>query len=165
MLFRSDLKDLTSVRIDIERRCLELAIERGNLAWEGRILSAYHRLSKTKLKTDDARLLVNPDWTVVHDEFHDSLIAACNSKWLRKLREVMYVQAERYRRMAAPYVIERRDVDAEHKAIMEATLQRNSVLACELLTRHLETTTEIILTCGFLAANAVGEEWQDEVDA
>jgi DNA-binding GntR family transcriptional regulator len=160
-----DLKDLTNVRIEIENRCLELAIERGNLAWEGRILSAYHRLSKTKIGTDDPRRPVNPDWTIVHDEFHDSLIAACNSKWLRKLREVMYVQAERYRRMAAPYVIERRDVDAEHKAIMEATLQRNSVLACELLARHLETTAEIILTCGFLAANAVGEELQDEVDA
>jgi GntR family transcriptional regulator, carbon starvation induced regulator len=160
-----DLKDLTSVRIDIENRCLGLAIERGNLAWEGRILSAYHRLSKTRLDTGDARRPVNPDWTLVHDEFHDSLIAACNSKWLRKLREVMYVQAERYRRMAAPYVIERRDVDAEHKAIMDATLQRNSVLACQLLTRHLETTTEIILTCGFLAAHAGGEVHQDEVDA
>jgi len=155
-----DLKDLTSVRIDIENRCLDLAIRKGDLAWEGRILSSYHRLSKTKLETDRKQHTYNPDWTAVHDEFHDSLIAACGSRWLLKLRDIMYIQAERYRRMAAPYVVERRNVDAEHKAIMEATLDRNSTLARKLLARHLETTAEIVLKCGFLVGDPVDQQLQ-----
>jgi hypothetical protein len=57
-----DLKDLTSVRIDIENRCLDLAIKKGDLAWEGRILSSYHRLSKTKLESDSVQHTYNPVW-------------------------------------------------------------------------------------------------------
>ena len=159
-----DLRDLTSVRIDIENRCLDLAIKKGDLAWEGRILSSYHRLSKTKLESDSLQHTYNPGWTAVHDEFHDSLIVACGSRWLLKLRDIMYVQAERYRRMAAPFVVERRNVDAEHKAIMEATLDRNSALACKLLACHLETTAEIVLKCGFLAGDSASQRPQKKAD-
>ena len=76
----------------------------------------------------------------------------------------MYVQAERYRRMAAPFVVERRNADAEPKEIMEATLNRNSALACKLLARHLETTAEIVLKCGFLVGDSVHRQPQKRVD-
>ncbi|WP_050418965.1 GntR family transcriptional regulator [Bradyrhizobium tropiciagri] len=153
-----DLRDLTNARIYVECRCLELAINRGDLDWEGRVLSAYHRLSKTPIETDAPHLPFNLHWTVVHEEFHDSLISACDNNWLLKLKNMMHVQAERYRRMTAAYTLERRNVDAEHKAIMEAALNRNSALACELYARHLETTLNIILSGGFLAEDAAREE-------
>jgi DNA-binding GntR family transcriptional regulator len=145
-----DLRDLTNTRIEVEMRCLELAIARGDLNWEARILSAYHRLSKTKLESAETQGTVNATWTEVHAEFHDSLISACNSRWRLKLRDMMFLQAERYRRMSAPYALEHRDVDAEHKAIMEATLDRDAERACSLLGRHLEITLENVLKSGFL---------------
>ena len=147
-----DLTDLTEVRIELESRCLELAIERGDLAWEGRILSAYHLLSHTRLEAESGG--GNPDWTARHDEFHDSLISACQSRWRLRLRAMTYLQAERYRRMTRPQVLERRDVDAEHKAIMEATLQRNPRLACKLMERHLRTTRNLILGSSLFGADA-----------
>ena len=145
-----DLRDLTNIRIEAEVRCLELAIERGDLSWEGRILSAYHQLSRTGLKSAEDNDTINTTWTELHAEFHDSLISACGSAWRLKFRDMMFLQAERYRRMAAPYVFDHRDVDAEHKAIMEATLDRDAARACALLSRHFETTLEIVLKSGFL---------------
>jgi len=147
-----ELLDLTEVRIEVECRCLQLAIKHGDLAWEARILSLYHQLSKTRLESDNGRRTANPAWTALHYEFHNSLVSACRSRWRLKLREMMYVQAERYRRMTAPYVFEHRDVDAEHKAIVDATLDRNAPLACELIAQHLRTTAEIVLASGLLDA-------------
>jgi GntR family transcriptional regulator, carbon starvation induced regulator len=141
-----DLIDLTEVRIELECRCLELAVARGDLAWEGGILSAYHMLSHTPLEAEHGG--VNQVWTARHDDFHDSLISACASRWRLRLRGVTYLQAERYRRMTRPKMLESRDVDSEHKAIMEATLQRNARLACELMGRHLRTTMDLILGSG-----------------
>jgi GntR family transcriptional regulator, carbon starvation induced regulator len=160
-----DLRDLTKVRIEIETRCLELAIKQGDLKWEARILSAYHRLSKTKLESGDSNRTISPEWTELHIEFHDSLIAACNSPWRLKLRDMMFLQAERYRRMATPYVFEHRDVDAEHKAIMEATLARDSNLACELLARHFEITLAIVLKSEILSAMEPAQKSREPVEA
>lgn len=153
-----DLRDLTNVRIEVETRCLELSIAHGDLRWEGRILSAYHQLSRTKAESDETKGTVSTAWTELHAEFHDSLIAACNSPWRLKLREMMFLQAERYRRMAAPHAIEHRDVDAEHKAIMEAALGRDAQGARARLTRHLEMTLEIVLRSPFLQERRPGRE-------
>ena len=141
-----DLVDLTEARIELERRCLELAIEKGDILWEGRILSAYHLLSNTPIEAESGG--VNPIWTERHDAFHDSLISACQSKWRLRLRAVTYLQAERYRRMTHPKTLGRRDVDAEHKAIMEAVLGKKTRLASELMEQHLTTTMEFILASG-----------------
>lgn len=146
-----ELVDLTDVRIELENRCLALAIERGDVAWEARVMSAYHLLSHTSLEAASGG--VDPVWTARHDEFHDSLIAACGSTWRLRLRGLTYLQAERYRRMTRPQALERRNVDAEHKAIMEATLARNPRLACELMEHHLRTTMNLILGSGCLDAD------------
>jgi DNA-binding GntR family transcriptional regulator len=151
-----DLIDLTAVRIELESRCLELAIMRGDIVWESGVLSAYHLLSHTRLEAEQGG--VNPVWTARHDDFHDSLISACDSRWRLRLRGVTYLQAERYRRMTRPKMLERRDVDAEHRAIMEATLQRNAPLACELMGRHLRTTMDLILGSGLFDADAPAPE-------
>lgn len=148
-----DLRDLTEARIELECRCLELAIAKGDLAWEGQILSAYHLLSHTTLEADGGSGGPNPAWTARHDAFHDSLISACGSRWRLRLRGVTYLQAERYRRMTRPRMLERRNVDAEHQAIMDATLDRNPRLACDLMERHIKTTMELILGSGLFSAN------------
>ena len=68
-----------------------------------------------------------------------------------------YLQAERYRRMTRPQTLDRRNVEAEHKAIMEATLARNPQLACELMGRHLRTTMDLILGSGLFDADLPAE--------
>lgn len=142
----ADLIDLTAVRIEIETRCLRRAIMTGDLAWEGAIIAAWHQLSRTSLDVRRAgQTRVNPEWTRLHSAFHDSLIAACDSPWWLRLRDQLYVQAERYRRLELPYGKIERHVAREHKAIVEAVLARNANAACRLLAAHLQRTADILL--------------------
>jgi DNA-binding GntR family transcriptional regulator len=139
----ADLIDLTQVRIDIEMRCLRSSIMRGNLEWEGRLLDTWHQLSRTPAHVEPDR--INPDWTRLHSRFHDDLIAACDSVWWLRLRDQLFLQAERYRRMLLPYTRVERRVDEEHREILELTLARETERACEALATHLQRTADILL--------------------
>jgi len=141
----ADLLDLTAVRTDIETRCLRRAIELGTLEWEGRLLSTWHQLSRTDQEVGD---LSNPEWTRLHGQFHDDLIAACDSVWWLRLREQLYMQAERYRRMILPYARGARDVNAEHREILDLALARDADRACAALSAHLNLTAKLLLSSG-----------------
>lgn len=142
-----DLVDLTSVRIEIETRCLARAIQTGDIAWEGRILSSLHQLLRQPALREepDGRMVMNPDWARVHGEFHDALTDACDSRWWLRLRDQLYLQAERYRRLLVPYARVDRDLDGEHEAIARATVARDATAACDLLAKHLQMTADILL--------------------
>jgi len=145
MISRKDLIDLTEARVDIELICLESSIAHGDLAWEGRVLSVAHQLSKLSYAIRD---LGSPDtekWHRYHERYHDEITAACtNRRWL-KLRKQLFIQSERYRRLSGPYAEYDRDIDAEHRAITEAVLARDAGRAKSLLADHLRATTEILL--------------------
>src|SRR5687767_1880662 len=49
----AELRDLTEVRADIESQCLRRSIEVGDIAWEGRIVAAYHELARTPERVAD----------------------------------------------------------------------------------------------------------------
>lgn len=145
----ADLIDLTAVRIDIETRCLHRAIQVGDVAWEGTILSSLHQLNScpVKVTTPDGQSM-NPEWSKVHSAFHDSLIAACDSRWWMRLRGQLFFQAERYRNLLVPYAKIEREIESEHKAIADAVIQRNADTACELLGQHLQMTADVLLASG-----------------
>jgi len=140
-----DLIDLTAVRINIETRCLRRSILLGKLEWEGRLLDGWHQLSRTAPLLAGPPRALNPDWTRLHTRFHDDLIAACDSVWWLRLRDQLFVQAERYRHMSLPYARIERNVDDEHRAILDATLARDADRACEALADHLQRTADILL--------------------
>ena len=122
-----DLADLTATRIEIETACLSRAIERGDIEWETGIVAAYHRLSRTPERdpVDNDRL--NDEWSTHHRAFHFSLVSACASPWRLRLRDLLYDQSERYRRLSAPSSSRKaRDLLSEHRAIMDATLARDA---------------------------------------
>lgn len=139
-----DLADLTRARAGIEALCLGEAIERGDLAWEARVLAAHHRLSRTPMNMKKGATL-NEEWLVAHADFHLALAEGCGNRWLLRLRGGLYEQSERYRHMSVPLDPGDRDVAAEHRAICEAALARDKALAVELLRAHIERTTRIIL--------------------
>lgn len=146
-LSRADLIDLNAVRIEIETRCLRRSIQCGSLEWEGRLLDAWHQLSRTQRGAGDESG-VNPDWTRLHGGFHDGLIAACDSPWWLRLRDELHLQVERYRRMARPQAPGARKFDDEHFALLDAALKRDADRACTLLAGHLQRTADALLAEG-----------------
>jgi DNA-binding GntR family transcriptional regulator len=125
---------------------LPLAIDQGDADWEAQILAAFHRLSRTALPTradasDAARL-----WELRHRAFHSALVAGCGSLWLMRLHEQMVDQTERYRMIRLQHLSKRkptaRDVQAEHQALMDATIARDAKKAVDLMRSHLQETYE-----------------------
>lgn len=144
---REDLLDLTEVRVEIEARCLRRSIALGDVDWEAQLLATWHRLSRAGASPEGRG---HPDWAHIHARFHDDLVAACDSKWWLYLRGELYVQAERYRRMLLPQVEGIRNIEAEHREILDLVLDRQTEPAVEALTRHMQKTTRRLLESGLV---------------
>jgi GntR family transcriptional regulator, carbon starvation induced regulator len=142
----ADLKDLTRTRIAIEQMCLRSAIGHGDVEWETSIVAAFHRLHRIPIVVTDTAARLNDDWVAAHTTFHTALASGCDSPWLLNLRTMLYAQSERYRHLSFALGRENRDVDAEHKAILDACLGRDAELACMLIDEHLKRTTDILVS-------------------
>lgn len=140
-----DLRDLTRARAQIEAICLSEAIDHGDVAWEGRVLAAHHKLSRTKMLSDCEPPELRDEWSLAHADFHQALAEGCCSRWMLRIRSMLYEQSERYRRLSVPLDEAGRDVAAEHKAICDAAIGRDKETAARLIKEHIERTTDIIL--------------------
>jgi DNA-binding GntR family transcriptional regulator len=141
----ADLKDLTVARIELDSICLRRAIELGTIDWEARLVAAHHRLARTPERVADDPARTSEDWAEAHRAFHLALIDGCASSWLIHLHTQLYAQSERYRRLSVPFAGSKRNVDKEHQQIVETVLQRDAETAVQLLAKHFDTTSLILL--------------------
>ncbi|HTZ02101.1 MAG TPA: GntR family transcriptional regulator [Xanthobacteraceae bacterium] len=146
----AELRDLTRTRITIEQICLRSAIAHGDVEWESSIVAAYHRLHRIPIQIAGSKMPLNPAWVAAHTTYHAALTAACDSPWMLTLRAMLYAKSERYRHLSAVLARENRDVDAEHKAILNACLKRDADHACALIEEHLNRTSAIVVTSPML---------------
>lgn len=137
---RDDLLDLTERRIGIEGQCLLRSIQNGSVAWEGRVLASLHELSRTPVRLENE---FNPAWISTHVRFHATLVEACDSPWLMRIRELLFIHSERYRVLSIH--LDRPHLDSEHHDIAEAAITRDAERAVALLTEHVKLTARIIL--------------------
>ena len=139
----ADLADLTSLRIDIERRAIEDSVRHGDDEWEAQVLASWHRLSKVSGLSAEERLKQFPEWMMRHRDFHAALVSACRSPRILQLRAILFAQAERYRllsRQHAPKAQEK-----EHDELRDACLERDAKRAGDILVRHITVTAENVL--------------------
>jgi len=161
---RKELIDLTEVRIEIECKCLARSIEHGDLEWEGRVASLQHKLRALHGAWDKQGTPEGAQWHQVHEAFHAELAAACDNLWWLRLRNQLYVQSERYRRLSRPWKGEARDVTAEHDAIANATLARDARAAQAAMREHLQGTADILLASPIPFADAPGDRADGDTD-
>lgn len=139
----SDLLDLTATRKLIECECLSESIAHGDVNWEGEILSAFHLLASYGNKDDE--LPGTPEWNRRHNRFHNALTSACPNAWLLRMQRILFIQNERYRMLSVNLTRGKRDLNAEHKALKEAALDRNTRQVQLLMQEHIQKTTDDIL--------------------
>ena len=141
----AELRDLTVARTALESTMLPMAMQLGSADWEGDIVAAFHRLSRTPLPNDPAAMADASLWELRHRSFHHALVAGCGSPWLLRLHGQLVDQSERYRKIRILHHLESqaqvRDVNAEHQAVMEAVLRRDAAQAVALMTQHLVATS------------------------
>ena len=137
-LSTKDLTDITRLRIMLECEAVRKSMRHGDDEWEASVVAASHRLAKVESGDE-----VFPEWESRNQEFHEALIAACDSAWLLKFRRTLYEQHKRYRLISILEQDESRDVRAEHQAILEAVLARDEQRACDATEAHIMRTAEI----------------------
>jgi DNA-binding GntR family transcriptional regulator len=141
-----DLRDLTRTRIEIDGLALRHSVESGGPDWERDVRAAHDRLtSLPRLDPRDAARH-NDAWGAAHRDFHAALVGGCQSTWLRAFRTILHEQSERYRRLSVPLAQHDRDVEAEHRSLVDAVLARDVGRALEALADHYQRTTDIILS-------------------
>jgi DNA-binding GntR family transcriptional regulator len=137
-----DFGDITETRVMLECQALRQSIELGDEAWEAELLAAFHRLSRAEEKLADSAS--REEWEERNRIFHEVLIAACPSHWIKYFLSILYHQAERYRRLSLQQKAIPRDIHAEHEALFKATLARDADRACEILAQHIRFTFQSV---------------------
>ncbi len=145
-----DLIDLNRIRIVLEKEAIRQSIAHGDLQWEETIVSSFHLLTRA-----EKALTANPSdkqlfdtWERRHTGFHLTLFSADPSEWMQRFLMIAYQQCERYRNifhlLAQDLARENRprDIQAEHKAIFDAVLSRDTDAASGLLEKHLMQTLD-----------------------
>jgi len=145
---KEDLLDLTDTRIEIENLCLGKSIKNATLESESRILAAFHILSGTGYWACEESRMLNDYWVKAHSDFHEALVANCDSQWLLKIRHSLYEQSERYRRLSVPLSRVKRNVAKEHEKLMKSVLAKDVKMAHKLMSEHLRKTTGILIEFG-----------------
>jgi DNA-binding GntR family transcriptional regulator len=145
-----DLLDLTRVRIEIESLTLRESVANGDLQWEANLVAAHHRLAGAATPPGQETSQPNYAWMRAHSEFHAALADACTSPLLKQLRQQLFDSAELYRRWtsaSAPIARPRRKqaVHKEHRAMLETALDHDADKVVDLVTKHVQRTTDILL--------------------
>ena len=140
----AEFADLMATRRAIERLCLNASIAHGDAAWEAEIIAAMHLLSRAPLPASIVDRAAAGHWEAQHRRFHLALVAACGSEWQLRFWNLLADHSERYRklRLLRRHEAEAdvRDVNAEHRAIMLAALERDAGKAAALMDAHLAAT-------------------------
>lgn len=141
-----ELLDIFDARANTEAMLVELAIARGDDAWEAEILARAHMLAK--LEAVDASEQLLDEWDQRHQAFHTAIVAGCGSRYLLQMRERLFDLAARYRfiwlRKTVLSVEMLEDKHDQHQTLVEAILARDATRASELMRQHLLTPIPII---------------------
>ncbi len=137
---RSDLADVTHMRLLLDVQALRAAMEHGDDAWEAAIVAAAHRLEKAEIQLGEGSTVLDDHWSQLHRDFHMCLLAACPSERQRTLCASLFDQAERYRRFSARHRVTARSKHREHRRLLDAVLKGDVETASVLLAEHIRGT-------------------------
>ncbi len=152
----ADLEDITRTRIDIEGLALRRSIELGGAEWVKDVETAFADLLAVPYRDPADPRVHNEAWLVRHRHFHRALVSACGSVWLLRFRDALYEQSERYRQLSIPRDPGLRDVDAEHREIVEAALRRDADAAVTALAAHFARTADFVKARPYPGPSPIG---------
>ena len=138
-----NLREIAGLRLLLESHALKQSFRAGDMDWEGRVVSAHHKLSAIEKKLIAGDRADSELWKRYDFEFHHALISACGSNALLETHAPVYDKYLRYQMIAGVF---RGEIAArEHQGLMECALSRDADKACELLVVHIEACVDFTL--------------------
>lgn len=143
-----NLKEIAALRLLLEGFALEQSFAAGDVEWEGRIVSAHHKLAALEQKMQGGDLSDTELWKRYDWEFHQALISACGSQVLMDTHAAVFDKYLRYQMIALSF---RGDIAAdEHQIMLDAALKRDAKTAKATLAKHVSGGVEHALATGTL---------------
>ncbi|MEC0245852.1 GntR family transcriptional regulator [Paenibacillus chitinolyticus] len=137
-----ELNSIIEARLLNESEALRLSITHGDLTWESNVIAVHHKLSQTaEYEEVNQKLIVREEWSDIHRQFHYELIAACPNPILLGFCGRLWNLSEFYRHWSFQHQ-PNRDGRAEHKALTDAVLSRDSEHAVEIFRAHIQLTVD-----------------------
>jgi GntR family transcriptional regulator, carbon starvation induced regulator len=135
----TDLRELAEHRILLESHAIEKSFEHGDTEWEGRVVSAHHKLAVVEQRMGSSKR-ENALWKRYDEEFHQALISNCGSKVLMEAHRRAFDRYFRYPMIWA----DRRGIEPikQHRQLMESALGRDSKKAKTILIAHVNNCVE-----------------------
>lgn len=138
-----NLIEVTRLRTELECFALREAIRLGDDQWEGEVIASLYRLNKLeRLQIGGPRM---KQWESSHRTLHQQLLSACGMPLLLQFCTTLHDLSDRYRRLFLKDSRIDRDVRQEHHDICQATVERRTDEACQLLRSHIERTGANVL--------------------
>ncbi len=137
---RKHLKEIAALRQLLESHAIEQSFASGDMEWEGRVVSAHHKLSSMERRMKKGERNETELWKRYDWQFHEALISACGSHSLMEAHASVFDQYLRYQMLAMGY---RGDIAIrEHRMLLDCALQRDAATACTVLTAHIDGGVE-----------------------
>ncbi len=131
-----DLVEITNLRVLMECHAIRLSVEKGGTEWEANLVAAHyklHQMEKRMAEGDESKI---ETWKRFDWEFHLALIEACDSKNLLDLHAIVYDKYLRYQMLVLTY--RGQPAVEEHRAMLEAALERDGERVAGLLETHIQ---------------------------
>ncbi len=136
----SDYDDVRDGYHRLYRLALDMALERGDQAWEEQLIVQLHRSSKVPKVLLDGDPLERERWQLAYGQFHAKLLSGCGSPLIMQLIHDIGGRLERYVNLFADLESDRnRDHHAEHRAIVDAVIARDLAHLNGLMDRYTAT--------------------------
>lgn len=144
----ADLKQLADLRLLLECHALRASFSNADVEWEGRVVSAHHKLAATeRLMRSD---IGEPEqWKRYDGEFHQALISNCGSTVLIQAHAAVFDRYFRYQMVALNYRGD--EPGQQHAALLQAALDRDAGRACIILQAHVGRCVEHAIATGTIA--------------
>lgn len=130
----ADLRELAALRLLLECHAVELSFARGDMEWEGRVVSAHHKLAATERHLGTSK--GNPRlWKQYDGEFHAALISNCGSRALLDTHAAVFDRYFRYQILTLNYRGE--EPAHQHRKLLDSALARDAAKAKKTLAEHV----------------------------
>ncbi|MEA2872607.1 MAG: hypothetical protein QOH67_2583 [Hyphomicrobiales bacterium] len=144
-----NLREIAALRLLLESHALTQSFRAGDMDWEGRVVSAYHKLSAIEKRLLTGDRADSETWKRYDWEFHHALISACGSNALLETHAPIYDKYLRYQMIAGIF---RGEIAAqEHHKLLECALSRDANTARDVLVVHIDACVDFTLANGNLA--------------
>ncbi|HHJ4328240.1 TPA: DNA-binding transcriptional regulator CsiR [Klebsiella pneumoniae] len=140
------MRDIYDARANLEAMVTELAVQRGDDAWEAQVIAHSHTLAKVARLTSSEQMLAI--WDERHKAFHSAVAAGCGSPHLLQVRTYLFDQVERYRHLWLTRTVFSEEAleqkRQEHAALVSVILARDAARAAEMMRAHMLTPLPVI---------------------